>query len=182
LGSAAVLASRTFLGLKTIGTFAPALLALTILQMGPRSAAAALLVTLGAAMLCSPILDRMALPRPSRLAALTVVVLASLTGSGVIDESTSAAPVVVLAIVMERTWDTVQSATVGGAIRLFASTVGLAFVVAAGLERLSPSLAAMGWASSATVGLGAILVVSQYRGLRLSELVRFRPVLAQAGR
>lgn len=180
LGAAAALFSRTFLGVKTIGTFAPALLALTIMQLGSRQAGAALLVSLGAAMLAAPLIDRLALPRPSRLALMTVVVLVALTGSGVIASDASAAPVVVLAVVLERTWDTVQASTLRDAVTLLGATVALAFALAAGLSAAAPDLERFGWAGSAMLGTAAILVVSSYRGLRLNELVRFRPVLGAA--
>ena len=180
IGTAAVLASRMILGLKTIGIFAPALLALTIYQLGARETGAALLVTLGAALMISPLLDAMALPRPSRLAALVVAVLTALIATGVVADSSSAAPIVVLAIVMERTWDVAHSSTARDAIRLFAASVGLAFAVAALLAEAAVRTTGWHWSTAAAVGFAANVLISRYRGLRLSELARFRPVFVGA--
>ncbi len=177
IGTAIVLASRVVLGLKTIGIFAPALLGLTIFQLGARETGAALLVTAGATVIVSPLLDRMALPRPSRLAALVVAVLTALIATGVVSESTSAAPIVVLAIVMERTWDAAQSTSATGALRLYAASVGLAYVVAAALAEVAARSGSWHWTTAAAVGFAANVLISQYRGLRLSELARFRRLL-----
>lgn len=180
IGTAGVLAGRALLGVTTIGTFAPALLALTILQLGPSAAAAALALTLGVALVTAPVLDTIALPRPARLAALMTVIVGALVGTGVIGEESSAAPVVVLAIVAERTWDAAQSTTACGAARLFATTVVVSFVIAFALGIAAEHLTSLGGLVSAALGLVAIVLVGQYRGLRLNELSRFRPVLEGA--
>ena len=62
IATAATLASRLVLGWRTIGTFAPALLALTVMQLGTRDAGAALLVAGGATLLVS----RSSIVSPSR--------------------------------------------------------------------------------------------------------------------
>lgn len=175
LATAATLFSRLVVGWRTVGTFAPALLSLTVMQLGARDAGAALLVAGGATLLVAPILDRLALPRATRLSVNVVAVIAALVGTGSAAGETSAAPVVVIAIVMERTWDSIGVTGTGGAVRLYATTVGLAFAIAAIVASLADRLTAMPWYGAAAIGIGLNVVVGSYRGLRLNELRRFRP-------
>lgn len=174
LATAATLASRLVVGWRTIGTFAPALLALTVMQLGARDAGAALLVAGGATLVVSPILDALALPRATRLSVNVVAVIAALVGTGTAAGESSAAPVVVIAIVMERTWDSISVSGTGGAIGLYGRTVGLAFGIAALVASVADRLIAMPWYSAAAIGLALNVAVGSYRGLRLSELRRFR--------
>ncbi len=180
IATAATLATRLVLGWKTIGTFAPALLALTVMQLGARGAGAGLLVAGGATLLVAPILDRLALPRATRLSVNVVAVIAALVGTGVAAGESSAAPVVVIAIVMERTWDSINVSGVGSAIWLYGSTVGLAFAIAAIVASLADSVVAAPWYASATLGIALNVIVGSYRGLRLSEVRRFRPARTAA--
>ena len=174
VATAATLASRLVLGWKTIGTFAPALLALTVMQLGATDAAAALLVAGGATLLLAPILDRLALPRATRLSVNVVAVIAALVGTGTAAGDSSAAPVVVIAIVMERTWDSVSVSGPASAIWLYATTIGLAFAIAALVASVAGNLIELPWYTAASIGIGLNVVVGSYRGLRLTELRRFR--------
>lgn len=175
IATAATLATRLVLGWKTIGTFAPALLALTVMQLGARGAGAGLLVAGGATLLVAPILDRLALPRATRLSVNVVAVIAALVGTGTAAGDSSAAPVVVIAIVMERTWDSINVSGVGSALWLYGSTVGLAFAIAAIVASLADRVVAAPWYASAMFGIALNVIVGSYRGLRLSEVRRFRP-------
>lgn len=179
LATAATLASRLVIGWRSIGTFAPALLALMLMQLGPRDAAAAFLVAVGAALLAAPMLDLFPVGRSTRLSVLVVVVVGALVGSGTVAAASSAAPVVVLAIVMERTWD---AANVGGArdaARLFLGTAVVANAIAMLLGAVAEPLLSMAWWQATAFGIAVNLIVGSYRGLRITELRRFRPIAVQ---
>lgn len=179
LGTAMVLATRTFIGIRVIGAFAPALLALTVFQLGAAATLGMLLVAGGAGLTTVAVLERLALPRSTRLAVLVVVVCASLVASGAIDEQAVAFPLVIVAILIERTWDTARIDGPFGAIRLHTSTIAVAFAIAAGLSELSPFVLDRHWLPTTALGLAANIAVGSYRGLRLSELRRFSPVHAE---
>ena len=100
--------------------------------------------------------------------------IAALVGTGTAAGESSAAPVVVIAIVMERTWDSISVSGPGSALRLYGRTVGLAFAIAAMVASFADRLTAMPWYTAAALGIGLNVVVGSYRGLRLNELRRFR--------
>jgi hypothetical protein len=174
---ALALTMRLVVGLRTVGVFAPALLALTAIDLGARDVAAALLVAGGAGFAAAPILDRLPIARQARLGALVIVVAASVVGAGVLDGGAVGLPMVVLAIVVERTWNDQTVAGARAATRLCGSTLASAGVIALVLAGVGPALLTEHWVVSSAVGLGASLVVGGYRGLRLTEVYRFRRLL-----
>ncbi len=177
VGTAIVLASRLVLGIRTSGLFAPALLALTVLQLGVRPAAAALLVASGAGLAAAPIVERLTLPRSSRLAVMVVVVCAAVVATGVLGPDGLAFPTVVLAILVERTWESANVDGAVAAVKLAATTAVVAFAVAAVLAELSPFLLGRHWLPVTAFGLGLNLLAGSYRGLRLTERRRFDGVI-----
>jgi hypothetical protein len=180
IGTALVLASRLVLGIRSVGAFAPALVAMTILQLGTGTTLWMLLVAGGTGLIAAPVLERLALPKASRLAVLVAVVCASLVATGAIQDDAMAFPLVIMAILIERTWDSARVDGPSTAIRLYVSTIAIAFVVAALLAELSPLLLDRHWLPTAAIGMAANLIVGSYRGLRLNELRRFDPVRSAA--
>lgn len=180
LGAAIAITFRQIIGIRAIGTFAPALLALNIMQMGARQSGATLLIATGAVFLTLPLIEKLALPRSSRLAIQVVAVLAALVATGMLHEDGSAAPIVVLALVLERTWDTMQTSGTLEAIRLGASTVAMAYAIAALLAASGQWIDQSPWYLLAAFGVAVNLAVGSYRGLRVTELRRFRPVHCSA--
>jgi hypothetical protein len=90
---------------------------------------------------------------------------------------------VIMAILIERTWDSARVDGPSTAVRLFAMTLAVAFTVAAALAELSPYVLDRHWLPTAAFGIAINLAVGSYRGLRLTELSRFSPVrTAQAAR
>jgi hypothetical protein len=178
LGTAMVLSTRLIVGLRTIGAFAPALVALTVLQLGSQATLSMLLVAGGTGLIVAPVLERLALPRATRLAVLVVGVCASLVATGVVEEQAVAFPMVIMAIVIERTWDSARADGPASALRLYAATIAIAFAVAAALSELSPAVLDRHWLPTAALGVAANLAVGSYRGLRVTELRRFSPVRA----
>jgi hypothetical protein len=183
LGTAIVLATRLVIGIRTVGAFAPALVALTVLQLGATPTLSMLLVAGGAGLVIAPVIERLAIPRATRLAVLVVGVCASLVASGAVEQDAVAFPLVIMAILIERTWDSARVDGPSTAVRLFAMTLAVAFTVAAALAELSPYVLDRHWLPTAAFGIAVNLAVGSYRGLRLTELSRFSPVrTAQAAR
>lgn len=178
IGTALVLALRLVVGIHTIGAFAPALLSLTVMQLGTQATATMLLVAGGTGLMIAPIVDRLALPKGSRLAVVVVGVCASLVATGTVTADAVAFPIVVMAIVIERTWDSARVDGPVAGVRLFATTVTVAFVIAAALSALSPYLTDRQWMTSAALGVAANILVGSYRGVRLSERRRFSVLIA----
>ncbi len=176
LGTAMVLATRLVLGIRTVGAFAPALVALTVLQLGATPTLSMLFVAGGTGLMVAPVLERLALPRATRLAVLVVAVCASLVASGAVEEQAVAFPLVIMAILIERTWESARVDGPSSAVRLHAMTLAVAFAVAAALAELAPFVLDRHWLPTAAIGIAANLAVGSYRGPRLSELRRFAPV------
>ncbi|MCU0261045.1 MAG: hypothetical protein MUE78_08505 [Ilumatobacteraceae bacterium] len=174
---ALALTLRLVVGLRTVGVFAPALLALTAADLGARDVAAALLVAGGAGFAVAPVLDRLPIARQARLGTLVIVVAAAVVATGVLDGDAVGLPMVVLAIVVERTWSDHTVAGARAATRLCGTTLASAGAIAVALTWIGPVLLTEHWVVPSAVGLGACLVVGGYRGLRVTELVRFRRLL-----
>jgi hypothetical protein len=183
LAAAAIVAARTLVGLKTFGLFAPVLLAIAFVQTGLPAGLVILGSMLAAGMLVMPLLRPLRLPRVARLAVLLTVVSALLVGiNALIDdpalssEWASAFPVVVTAVVMERfaeAWeqegpvDALKALALTLLVAMAASPILVAEPVRWVVERVPLALGIAGAALSVLAG--------SYRGLRLTEFVRFRP-------
>lgn len=173
VGAALATSFRTIVGVPLIGVFAPALLALTVLELGARNLIAATAVAVGAGLMAAPFVERLALPRPSRLGLLLVAVAAAVVGTNVLDGQQGVMPLVVLAIATERVWETTRSEGGLRALQLGGYTLGSALAIAAILGALVPTLSGRSWLFSTVVGIAATVAAGSYRGLRLTEFWRF---------
>lgn len=179
LGAALATAIRNIVGLPLIGVFAPALLALTVLEIGPARGVATMLIAAAGGLIAAPFVSRLSLPRSSRLGLLLIAVAAAVVGSGVLDGSTAGLPMVVLAVAAERTW---EAARVDGgfvALRLASWTLAASLFIAITLHAVAPTLSQLTWLGSVLVGVIVTVVAGSYRGLRLTELWRFRSLLGR---
>lgn len=176
---------RVVVGLSTLGTFGPVLLAIGFVQSG---FLVGFILTLGLLVLglvTQALLGRAMLPRVARLGilvGLVACVLAALQGlsstAGSLATWGAALPVVVTATVVERLWETWDAdgwrATLVDAVL----TLGVAVMVA--LLMLSPPLRYLADSAAIPFAVACLLwtwVVGSYRGLRVTELVRFSPAI-----
>lgn len=180
---------RVVLGVTTLGTFSPVLLAIGYGQAGlvPGLALTVGMFVLG--FVLQPVLRRARLPRVVRLAALVGMVAVALVslqeygGLGPAADSWGAAlPVVVTAVIVERLWETWDSDGALDAVRDAAVTLAVAAMVA--VVMLTPVVRAL--AETVPVELALVctaltLAAGGYRGLRVDELMRFRPLAAGSG-
>lgn len=180
LGAAVVVFVRMILGWQTFGLFTPMLLALAYLQtgplLGPTISTAAILIGMTAA----PLLKRLELARVAFLGALIAIVVTALlfiARQTQNQEFITAFPIVVTALVVERWWAAWEAEGLRKALKFTGYTLIVALAIQAIIalpilvhfaERapeLLPALAGI-----------AIIAMGKYKGLRLSELGRFKPV------
>lgn len=183
LAALVVVVLRVVVGVATLGTFSSVLLAIGYSQAGllPGLALTTVMFVLGFGL--QPLLRRLMLPRVARLAALVgvvaiaLVVLQEREGSGpAVDSWAAALPVVVTAVVVERLWEVWSQDGLTDAVTDAALTLGVAAMVSAIM--LTPVVRAL--AETVPVELALIctaltVVVGRYQGLRVHELLRFRP-------
>lgn len=183
VGAVIVLFSRLVIGVDTFGIFTPMLLSLAFLQLGPLTGPLLIggMVVLG--MVVMPLLEKFDISRMGMMAVLIGMVsvllyLAQKLIAGAV--SLTAFPVVVTALVTERWWITHESHSPREAAWLAFATFLLATIIQFAL--VAPLLrgATTDWPLlvPAFAVLGAF-VTARYRGLRITELFRFRPLLEE---
>jgi len=181
LGATLVVAMRQMVGVHTFGTFAPVLLALTYVSTGLPLGLLVTVVVCGLAVAIEPLIRRLRLPRVARLAVLIGAVTMVIAGNEALfgsDDSSvigAAFPVVVLAALIERFWECREEDGLSSA--LFGSVITIAVAVGVSLVLVLPGVRAA--SETHPLELGAILtgvciLIGRYKGLRVSELVRFR--------
>ncbi|WP_328941467.1 hypothetical protein OG259_07270 [Streptomyces sp. NBC_00250] len=183
LAALLIVVLRVVVGLNTLGTFSPVLLALAYAQAGLPMGVPLTLAMFALGFVMQPLLRRLHLPRVARLGVLIGVVTAGLIATqlglgsfGLSDSWGMSLPIVVTAIVTERLWevwdlDGVRAAAVGAAL-----TMGTAVLVA--LLLLTPYVRELAEAVPLQLAIVCAVwtaTVGTYRGLRLSELFRFAP-------
>jgi hypothetical protein len=112
LAAVIVVALRSLVGLRTFGTFAPVLLSVAFVQSGLPVGLLISAVMMLAGLVLEPLLRPLHLPRVARLGVLLAVSAAVLIGAssvvgdpGVATTWTSAFPVVIISIFIERFWE-----------------------------------------------------------------------------
>ncbi len=90
----------------------------------------------------------------------------------------AAFPVVVMSVIIERFWEILEQESLTEALKTAALTL-LAAVLASVILVAEP----VSWAERAPIALGVLgaalaVAIGRYRGLRLTELARFRPAAA----
>lgn len=182
-GAAVVLFARLVVGVDAFGIFTPMLLALALIQMGPLIG----LLLLGGAMLLGrlvvPVLERLNQPRMGMMAVtigLVVIALYVFVQASGGDVSVTTFPVVVTALVVERWWVTRVSEGQDEASYLLLMTAILAVTLQFVLVAPTLKSAVENFAIAVPIA-GTLLCfgLGMYRGLRLSELMRFRPILVE---
>ncbi|MGH3861395.1 7TM domain-containing protein [Actinokineospora sp.] len=180
---------RVWIGVNTLGTFSPVLLALGYTQTGLVPGLITTTVMIAAGLIAQMLLQRTQLPRVARLAVLvSVVVLALLGLRELVGEDGSqlligaSLPVVVTAVIIERLWEQWDADGPRGAATSAVLTIG--FGVVAAMLMVTPWVRYMGdtvpLAFAAACCVWAF-VAGTYRGLRLSELLRFAPAARAQG-
>jgi len=176
---------RLWVGLSTLGTFGPVLLGIGYVQAGVLLGIGLTVSLFALGLVVQVGLRRARLPRVARLGVLISLVataLAAMQSSssslGTLATWGAALPVVVTATIIERLWETwdddgARAAAVDAVVTLFVSVLVASLLLTPHLRYLAETVplyfaaACVFW----TWAAGA------YKGLRLTELVRFAPVM-----
>lgn len=190
LAAALVVAARTLVGLQTFGIFAPVLLSVAFVQTG---------IPAGLFLFCGMFLAGIAaqyalrplmLPRVARLAVVLSIGAAVLLGVNYVVNDPSvtstwagAFPIVIIAVTIEKFWEiweqeSFPEALKTGALTLLVALLATPVLVATPVRWISSTAPIVG----VLIGLVLCLVIGRYRGLRLTELIRFRPTARAEGR
>ncbi len=179
---------RVLIGVLTFGIFAPVLLALAFVQVGIPAGIIVFGTMMLAGLVIEPLLRPLKLPRVARLAVVLGIVAGALLALGLFGPDPSASrnwtaafPVVIVTIIIEQFWGSWEQEGLRQALisALWTTLVALA---AAPLLVAEP----VSWLAEhppiypfvlVAVGVGLSVLIGLYRGLRLSEFVRFRPAL-----
>jgi hypothetical protein len=177
---------RVVVGLQTLGTFGPVLLAIGFVQSGLVVGVVLTLGLLALGMLTQVVLGPAKLPRVARLGILVGLVAAVLAGLqassstvGTLASWGAALPVVVTATVVERLWeswdaDGFRAAAIDGAVTL-AVAVGVAGLMLSPPVRYLAEVVPIAFATACVLWTW---VAGSYKGLRVTELLRFRGATA----
>ena len=181
LGATLVVAMRQMVGVHTFGTFAPVLLALTYVSTGLPVGLLVTGVVCALAVAVEPLIHRLRLPRVARLAVLIGTVTMVIAGNDALFDASDASvlgaafPVVVLAALIERFWECREEdglrAAVTGWLVTITVAVGVSLMLVLPFVRSAIETRPLELAALLT---GACILVGRYRGLRVSELLRFR--------
>lgn len=180
LAAAVVVFARMVVGVQTFGLFTPMLMAMAFLQTGLVAGPVILFIAIGAGLLVAPLLKNLKMSRVGFLGGLMAMVAIALLAVVPLFnkiEWVTAFPVVVTALAVERYWTVWEAEGIWDATKVALSTLLVAIAIEAvvlsppvyWLVELSP-FAAPVVGGVLSVGLGL------YRGMRLSELRRFKSV------
>jgi len=181
-----VVALRTLVGVKTFGVFAPILIALSFTQTGVLLGSVMFAAVLLAGILVEPALRALRLSRTARLAILLTTVVLTLFGAKAALNAaalgavlTAAFPAVVTVAIIEQLWTTWEQEGLKEAAWTSLWT-GLVIVLTGFVTTLEPvqMLATRAPLVLAALGIVACVLLGRYRGLRLTELLRFKPAAA----
>lgn len=170
--------------MNTLGTFSPVLLAISYAQVGLLLGAILTVGLFVVGFLAQPLLRRLHLPRVARLAVLVGGVVAVLLGVQLLfdkqlgDTLNVSLPVVVTAVITERLWE--QWDADGARDALVSAGLTLAVGVLVALLMLTPMIRYLADEVPLALALACgmwTIVAGTYRGLRLSELLRFSPLI-----
>lgn len=180
LAAAVVVFARMVVGVQTFGLFTPMLMAMAFLQTGLIAGPVILFIAIGAGLVVAPLLKNLKMARVGFLGGLMAMVAIALLAVVPLFnkiEWVTAFPVVVTALAVERFWTVWEAEGIWDATKVAFSTLLVAIAIEAvvlsamvvWLVELSPYAAPV---------LGGVLSIGfgLYRGMRLSELRRFKAV------
>lgn len=180
IGAAVVVFARMIIGMKSFGLFTPMLMAMAFLQTGPIAGPVIVALAITAGLLIAPLLKGLKMARVGFLAGLMAVITLVLIGLLPTLQNArwlTAFPVVVTALAVERWWVVWEGEGLWEAFKIALSTIVIAIAIE--LVVLSPVVSALvDFSPYAAAALGGVvsLACGLYRGLRLTEVTRFRSV------
>jgi transglutaminase-like putative cysteine protease len=184
LGALITAIFRNIIGIRTFGTFTPALIALSFVQADWRTGAVVFFVVLTIGILARLVLNKLQLLMVARLGViLTLVVLCMILAVSMLDylnltPSASAVllPMVILTMMIERFNITVEEDGYQEALRIFAGTLVVAICCFFVLRVQEIGRFLLTFPEIQLFIVAALLLIGRYSGYRLTELRRFRDI------
>lgn len=180
IAAAVVVFARMVIGVQTFGLFTPMLMAMAFLQTGLIAGPVILFIAIAAGLAIAPALKSLKMARVGFLGGLmSIVAIALLAVVPFFNkiEWVTAFPVVVTALAVERYWTVWEAEGIWDATKVALSTLA----VAIGIEAVvlsDPVFWLVDQSPFAAPAVGGLLSLGLglYRGMRLSELRRFKAV------
>ncbi len=173
---------RTLVGVDTVGSFTPALLALSFVYTGWQIGTMILVLVVFIGLIGRAFLDRMDLLLLPRLSViLTLVVLGMILGVSIIEHTTIhqtgglfLLPIVITTLIIEQVYSAKEDEGNPYLLRLLAGTLIVAFFCYLLLNWETAGQILLSYPELHFFTLAALILLGSYRGYRLSELWRFR--------
>ncbi len=187
IGILVIVVLRNFVGLSSFGTFAPVLIALAFRETELMKGIALFVLIVSMGLFFRFYLERLRLLLVPRLAAVVTIVVLLMTAISIISNqfgyetglSVSLFPMIIVSMVIERMsviWEE------RGAFTAIKEGIGSLFMAALAYLTMSVTLFAYWVTVFPEVNLmvlGIIIALGRYTGFRLTELSRFKPLLAK---
>jgi transglutaminase-like putative cysteine protease len=173
---------RNIVGIRTFGTFTPALIALSFVQADWRMSTLALVVILGVGVLARLALNRLKILMVPRLGIiLTLVILLMVLGVSILDylgltptASATLLPMVILTMMVERFNVMAEEDGYAEAFKVLGGTLVAAICCLLLLHVDFLSRLVLVFPETLLIVAAALLLIGRYAGYRLTELWRFR--------
>jgi 7 transmembrane helices usually fused to an inactive transglutaminase len=178
---------RNVIGVASFGTFAPALVGLVFRDLDNWAGVGVFVGLILTGWLLRRRLDRFHLLQVPRTALLLSCIIAMLIGVVVIagrfqiavTKSVSLFPIIILTGMVERFWTLEEEDGVRGSFRTLAGTLLIAATVALVVSMKAVSQTLFRYPEALGLVMAGQLLLGRYTGYRLSELIRFRDVVAE---
>lgn len=189
VGVLVLLLLRNVVGLRTMGTFAPALLAVAFRDTGLLWGTAVFVIVIGVGIAARSVLDHFQLLHLPRLAiAMTVTILSMLVITwwsvqrGILEPAhVTMFPIAILTLTVENAFQEWQERGVRYAALLASGTLFCVACIHTVIENHFVQAIVFAFPEMLLAVLAAYLVLGRYAGLRLFELWRFRDLLGSRG-
>ncbi|MCJ7545193.1 MAG: hypothetical protein MUP47_11660 [Phycisphaerae bacterium] len=173
---------RTMVGLQTFGTLTPSLLAASYLYCDAATGAVVFGLVMVVGLGGRALLGRVRLQMGSRLGiVLTVLVLCLAAAVAVMDRlglaigpAGAMMPLVVLTMIVERFYISIEENGLGASVRLLVATLAVSAACWGLLAWPALGRLALAYPEAELIVVAALLAVGRYAGYRLTELWRFR--------
>ena len=187
LGALITAVFRNLVGLRTLGTFAPALLAMSFIYAAWGTGLVMLLVVIFAGLAGRSLLERLHLLMVPRLSiVLTIIILCVAFAVSLLNfwspELTTQSvliPLVILTILIERFYVTSEEDSTGYAVQLVLGTVVVAAFCYLLLRWDDVGNLVLVYPEIHFFTIAAFIVIGRYSGYRLTELWRFRDLVKE---
>jgi hypothetical protein len=179
---------RNFIGIRTFGTFAPTLIALSFVQADWRTGMLVFVIVLGVGVLARLFLNKLKILMVPRLGVILIlVVLTMILGISILDyfgltptASAALLPMVILTMMVERFNITAEEDGYREAFIVLGGTILVAICCLLLLRVEYFSRLLLAYPEVLLFVAAALLIIGRYTGYRLMELWRFRDLTANA--